>query len=215
MSVCTNNNNNNNNNNNYEPVRIIEQAPACCDFGRIAEAVWDTTISVTTFVGVVIAAAVFAVAHPIIGPLGSLGCLIKAAYDGLLLNYHWRHSGQKDEKGELIPGTEVNIGRSYRDPDTAFKPSDLERLQHEVERVYYLKSVQSDLQWARGLFKCTIPVAGPIWAFLSEMNTGGSIDMTCSCCAGGAHISDEEWLAYQIDKLEGKRPSVPVAERYY
>jgi hypothetical protein len=192
---------------------FIEPTSTCCDFESITNKISD-------FAGAVafgIAAIIFGVAHPIIGPLGALGCLIKAAYDGILLNYHWRHSREKDVNGELIEGTEFNMSRTnFRDRNSVFKESDLERLQHEVDRLYYLNAVTDDLRWARGLAKCTIPILGLLWVFTTEASSTGSLaSVGCQCCPGGGHITDEEWLEFQIAKLEGKNPSVPVAERDY
>ena len=158
----------------------------------------------------VLAAVVFAVAHPIIGPVGSLACLLTAAYHGVLLNYHWRHSREKDDKGNLIPGTELNQletknEKNYMNRDAQFKSSDLIRLQNEVQRLYHLKEAEDSLKWARGLAKCAIPVAGPIWAFFSELRMGGSMEINCCGCRDDwHHLTPEEMLERQIAQLKSK-----------
>jgi hypothetical protein len=131
-------------------------------------------------VGYVLAAVVFAVAHPIIGPLGSLGCLFAAAYHGLALNYHWHHSREKDGNGNFIVGTML-INQSLKDPYSNINPGytkkDLPRLYHEKERLYHENAARDNLKWARGLAKCTIPIVGLFWALISESNTGGCVDI--------------------------------------
>lgn len=159
-----------------------------------------------TFAGGVILTAVFVVAHPIIGPLGSIGFLFKAAYHGVLLNYHWRHSRENNEKGNLIPGTELNqMGagneKNYMNKHAKFNSHDLSRLQHEVQRLYHLKAAEDSLKWSRGLAKCIIPILGPIWALSSEINTGGSIEFRCCCIDDWHHLTPEEMLEKHISKL--------------
>ncbi len=127
-----------------------------------------------------IAFVVFVIAHPIIGPLGSIGCLFKAAYHGIALNHHWRHTQARDAQGRRIPGTELNnpnSDKNYLNRKTKFKMSDLRRLQHEDKRLYHLAAAVSSLRYARGLAKCTIPIIGPFWAISTELDIGGSEEM--------------------------------------
>lgn len=167
----------------------------------------QTAKNMGIFVGTAAAIAVFAVAHPIIGPLGSLGSLCSAAYHGVLLNYHWRHSREKDENGNLIPGTELNhqgakSEKNYTNPNAKFNGDDLARLQNEVQRLYHLKAAGESLKWARGLAKCTIPIIGLVWAVFSEINAGGSIAMECEGCnSHWDHLTPEEMLKMHINKL--------------
>lgn len=133
-----------------------------------------------------------------------------------MINHHWRHSREKDANGEFIENTYVNqdLGLAdFRNKDANFNSSDLERLQHELARVNHVKAVTEDLRWARGFAKYTIPVIGLIWVVGTEGGTNGSLaSMACDCCVNGSHVSDERWLQYQIDKLSGENPRVPVAD---
>jgi hypothetical protein len=132
------------------------------------------------------------VAHPIIGAAGSIGCLFAAAYHGVLSNHHWRHTREKDEKGNLIPGTELHLGGEnkpiYMNKDATFKSSDLIRLQNEVKRVYHSKKAAKYLDWARGLGKYAVPLIGPIWA-LSELKLGASLE------------EDRSWMTFPEERL--------------
>lgn len=47
------------------------------------------------------------------------------------------------------------------------------RLKHEKERLYHQNAAKNNLELARCMAKCTIPIAGPIWALLTEMKPMG------------------------------------------
>ena len=166
----------------------------------------ETIKTSALYFGGAVAALVFMVAHPIIGPLGSLGCLFAAAYHGILLNYHWRHTREKDKDGNLIDGTDLlhqEAAKDYTKQDAKFEQSDLTRLEHEVQRCYHEQALFESLKWARGLAKCTIPVVGPIWAFKTEVEAGGAIEeMGYGCNDDWDHITREDMLKIYIGKLK-------------
>lgn len=154
--------------------------------------------------GVVIASCL--VAYRIIGPLASFGYLSKAAYHGLRLNYHWRHSRAKNERGELIPGTELNqlslaLGeKNYMNRDAKFNPEDLVRLQQERLRIKNQKAAIDALKWSRGFALCAIE--GPLTALISEMDQGGSVEIGCCNCGDiWHHYTPEEMLEHHITLL--------------
>ncbi len=131
--------------------------------------------------------AVALVAHPIIGPLGSLGSLFKAAYHGIKMKYHLRHTRMIDLDGKLLTGTELN---KHRDGDDYLKNHqkftvlrDLNRLNHELKRLYHLKAARSSLKWARGFAKSAVPVVGPFWAFFTELANEDSKPLGCMGCS--------------------------------
>lgn len=149
---------------------------------------------------------VVAVAHPILGPIGSLGCLFSAAYHGLAMNYHWRHSREKDEQGKYIAGTAL-INQSLKDPysnkNPGYTKKDLPRLEHEKQRLFHQRGAEESLKWARGLAKASIPIAGPFWAFLTEMDSGGSAPIGCDGCGDHFdHETLESRLAQHLNKLK-------------
>lgn len=162
----------------------------------------DGTKKVGETVGGVLTAVIFAVAHPIIGPLGSLGCLFSAAYHGLALNYHWRHTREKDESGNYIDGTSL-INQATKNPYSNSNPGytqkDLPRLEHEKERLYHQNAAADSLKWARGLAKCTIPIVGPFWALISELSAGGSVAM---CDEEQQRMTGEQKLELHISNLK-------------
>lgn len=143
------------------------------------------------------------VAYRIIGPLVTLGFLSSAAYHGLRLNYHWRHSRATDPNGELISGTELNQldkdhEKNYSNRNANFTAEDLPRLKHELQRIKSLKVAFESLKWARGFAICSLE--GPFSAFRSEMGMGGSVELPTSYI-GGYDYSPEEMLEYHISRL--------------
>lgn len=151
------------------------------------------------------------VAHRILGPLATIGYLGHSAYHGLRLNYHWRHSREKNAEGHLIEGTEINQlpaddEKNYMNRNARFNSSDIKRLQHEVERIYSTKVALESIKWARGHALCTL--VGPFSAFVSEMGEGGSVELpSCGCGDYWHHISPEEMLDFHINALKRKQHS--------
>lgn len=133
---------------------------------------WERLKQVGKFIGGTIAALVIAVAHPILGPLGAIACLFGAAYHGILLNYHWKHTRAEDRNKKLIPGTD--IASACRGIES-YQSKDLPRLEHELQRLNSLEELKSSLKWARGFAKGTLPIIGPVWAFFSEIQQDGSV----------------------------------------
>lgn len=120
---------------------------------------------------IALALVVFAIAHPIIGPLGSLGFLLSAAYHGIALNYHYRHSSEKDKDGKVISGTELTnqpLKNPYLNENPGYTKEDLHRLEHESQRLYHNEVALDNLKWAGLLARCTIPIVGPLWAWISK-----------------------------------------------
>lgn len=154
-----------------------------------------------------LAAVILIVAHPIIGPLGSIACLFAAFYHGLALNYHWRQSCKKNENGKLIRGTAIlneTLKNPYKNKNPQYTQKDLPRLEHESKRLHHENAAKMMLKWARGLAKCTIPVVGPLWALATEIETNGSIEMGCTGCnAHWDHETPEEKLQRHISLLRG------------
>lgn len=148
------------------------------------------------FGGYITAGVVVAIAGPIIGPLGSLGSLFSAAYHGICLNYHWRHTAEKDDDGNLISGTELNQ-ISWKN----LEKKDRDGLEHESKRLDHEEKLESSLKFARGFAKCTIPVIGLIWAFYTETNTGGSVPIVCKCCKDQYFHEQRESLNNYIKRL--------------
>lgn len=200
------------NNSNTFPIKayvaLSKIGDAAVNFGR-------TVKNVVEYTALALAILVGAVASPVLGLLGAICFSGKAAYDGCLLFYHWRHSA-KEKDGELISDTELfradSVGDpEYRDKDANYVPADIKRLEHEVNRLYYQNALDNDLKWARGLSKCILPWAGLIWAIQTEREEDG-----CLAFSGSDNdnvqpeITNERWLEYQIKKLKGKKPSPPT-----
>lgn len=126
---------------------------------------------------------------------------------GLALNYHWRHSREKDENGDFIDGTALINQYSknpYSNKNPGYTEKDLPRLEHEEKRLYHENEALECLKWARGLAKCTIPVVGPIWALFTESYAGGSMAMGCDGCMNHwDHETPEEKLQHHISLLKG------------
>lgn len=152
-----------------------------------------------------LAAIIFAVAHSIVGPLGAIACLFGAAYHGVALNYHWNHTRKKDANGGFIKGTAlINLPNEnpYANKNPGYTKNDLSRLKHEQKRLNHENQAIELLKWSRGLAKCIIPVVGPIWALLSEINMGGSIPLGCQGCGDHfEHETPEQRLQSHIAKL--------------
>lgn len=157
------------------------------------------------YAGCAMVAVVFAVVHPIFGLLGSIGCLLHTAYQVLCLNYHWRHTREKNEDGKLIPGTELteafkddNITRNnYTRKDGSFEAKDIERLEHEKQRIHHLDQIFSSLKFARGLAKLMIPFYGIYWAYSTEL--GGRN----ASISSRNNFKNEDWDYYSAtDKID-------------
>ncbi len=156
------------------------------------------------------------VAYRIIGPVASSYYGGKAAYHGLRVNYHWRHSREKDANGELIPGTELNVlsralgVKNYMNREAQFKPEDISRLKQELKRIDNLKEALESLKWCRGFAICAL--VGPFVALMSEMDEGGSVEIGCCNCGDPFHHSSpEEMVEYHINKLKREKlPKEPV-----
>jgi hypothetical protein len=154
-----------------------------------------------------IALTVFAVAHPILGPLGSIACLFAAAYHRVCINYHLSRTREKDQKGNFIPGTEINKSKAYTNKETNYTINDIFKLRHEKERLYHVAALDGCLLLARILAKCTIPIIGPIWALNSETR---SIDNRANYECSPDNINYCDWrfsneqqqLSAHIYKLE-------------
>ncbi len=174
---------------------------------RIAD-VRETSKSIGTLAGGACAALTFTVAFRIIGPLASIACLSKAAYHGLRLNYHWRHSREKNANGNSIQGTELNVlpegdEKNYLNRDAKFNANDLERLQQEVQRLYNVKAALKSLKWSRGFAISSFE--GPFMALYYEMDEGGSVGVSgCQCNDQWHHYTPEEMLEYHINTLKRK-----------
>ncbi len=154
-------------------------------------------------VGKIVVGAVILVAHPIIGPIGSIGCLFTAAYHGVLANYHWRHTHEKDDNGNLIPGTSI-YKTNYMFVDVKFNLEDLSRLQSEEQRVYHAKAAIESLKWARGLAIFSLPISGPIFAIFLEINSGGCLEKSTGWyrCGQPCHeVTREEKLQEYITQI--------------
>lgn len=173
------------------------------------------------YAGLTIAAVIFVVVHPIIGAFGSIGSLFAAAYHGISINYHWRHSREKDKNGELIPNTQLlqlsgnnEVKCNYSLKKGEFQTSDIERLEHEKQRIYHVEQLNSSLKFARGLAKIIIPFIGLIWAGFTEIGAGGSMMNDCNCTGNDhwGHLSDKEKVDHHLNILK-KPPETTTPEK--
>ncbi len=195
---------------------IINNNVKPCCIGKCLKKTGKILKNTGIYAGLAIAAVIFVVVHPIIGLLGSIGSLFAAAYHGISLNYHWRHTREKDENGKLIPGTQLvqiagneDVECNYNVKKGEFKASDIERLEHEKQRIYHVEQLNSSLKYARGLAKLTIPIIGLIWAGFTEMGAGGSMpESDCDDCMGSGkgkhwpHMSDKEKIEHHLNILK-------------
>lgn len=142
----------------------------------------------------------FAIA-PVIGVLAQPILAIKAIAEGILLNYHWNKTRDKngialsnhmDEKKKEFP--------SYMDLNKEFKAEDLTRLEHEKERIEYRDNLFGTLKAMRGLAKCIIPVVGLIWAVFTEVQLGGSVEIRSD--VDERYITDAQAIQIHIDKVK-------------
>ncbi|MDF2549224.1 MAG: hypothetical protein K0S07_291 [Chlamydiales bacterium] len=192
------------------PLQTISRESSTSSFTKGLKTFASGAFKVIREPGIILLAigfAVAAVALSVIGPLGSLGCLFAAAYHGCSLNYHSRHSREKDSQGHFIQGTELNgatdVKKDYMCKTAQFTQQDLPRLKHELQRLRHQDAMFSYLKWARGLAKCAIPVAGTIWAIKSEVDGAGGSAEGCRCCPDELdHESPEGYLIRYIRNLE-------------
>lgn len=164
-----------------------------------------SSIGLATVAGAACAVTTFMVAYRIIGPIASIACIGKAAYHGISLNYHWRHSREKDGEGKFISGTElnnlpINDEKNYLNRNAKFNENDLDRLQHERERLRNLHACEGSLKWSRGF--ALLAIEGPFMAIYNELSEGGSADITSYHQEG---LSPEEMLKRHIDSLKNRK----------
>lgn len=144
----------------------------------------------------------FTMTHPAVGLLAQPILGIKAIANGILVNYHWRHS--KNEKGIPLCNDYVEPGiPHYMYKNTRFTANDLTRLEHEQKRMEARDSLLSTLKWMRGLAKCIIPILGLYWAISTELATGGSAPFECSGCRQHFnHWKDIEAIRWHIQNVK-------------
>ncbi len=157
-------------------------------------------------VGWGVAGVVFIAAHPVIGLLAQPILGIKAIVEGILLNYHWRHS--MDERGVALCNDCDGKGQPYyMNRNKEYKVEDLTRFEHEKERIEYRDKLFETLKLMRGLAKCIIPVIGLIWSFLTEINAGGSAEF--GCYDDNDYITDKQAVQEHIDKIKRQQQQWP------
>jgi hypothetical protein len=121
----------------------------------------------------VLAWAVFVVAHPIFGLIGSFAYKLSAYYHKERANYYCKLTRDKGEDRNLIPGTELKLKRDYINlTEGKFSDKDVYRLYNEKQRLLHEKAAEESLIKANYLIVCFyLPVIGLFWAAYEMWNT--------------------------------------------
>lgn len=156
-----------------------------------------TNIAIGT--GLILAGAVFLVAHPIIGIIAQPFLAIEAFYHKYQANLHLQKT--MDEKGHYLKDL---IGpNNYMSKETKFTANDLTRLENEKQRLCQNEDLLQTLRTMRGLAKCIIPVIGLIWAICTELQVNGSLQLGCrGCMQHEGHWTPKQALKWHIKTLK-------------
>lgn len=157
-------------------------------------------------------ALIVAVAHPIIGPIASMSCLLTAGQHHLAVKHHWRHSHELDSQGKRIVGTALSLlskshPKSYHNKVSQYTRADLLRLEHESKRLKNLEAKANNLKWARAFAKSSLPIIGPFWAFFSERNKRSKAKSCSGCKDHWDHQTPAQRLNIHIAKLKSEKIS--------
>lgn len=104
-----------------------------------------------------------------------MGCLFAAAYHKLASMYHLDRTFEKLGEEWVRPDglRSTNVRGYYL--SNKLQKEDIPKITHEKKRLEHQIAVIDNLNRARRLAKCTIPVLGPFWVFVTEMDSNGTL----------------------------------------